>query len=531
MTTWWQRGIVYQVYPRSFKDSDGDGVGDLPGITEKLDYLAWLGIDAVWISPIFQSPMADFGYDVSDYRDIHPLFGTLADFDALLAKAHALGLRVILDLVPNHTSDQHPWFIESASSPDNPKRDWYIWRDRAPDGAPPNNWLAYFGGISWTVEEQTGQVYLHNFLPGQPDLNYRNPEVVEAMLDNIRFWLDRGVDGFRVDVIDRMMKDPDLRDNPVDPGWKPGDNPAYRVKRVYSENGAGIHDLIRQFREAFDAYDERVIVGEIAYSTDPVYITDFYGTDAKPYGDEIHLPFNFALLMLPWRAEVLRGFIDAYDAAIPSYGWGNYVLGNHDQSRIATKIGTAQARVAAMLLLTLRGAPTIYYGDELGMADVPLTPSQYQDPQGINLGISRDPERTPMQWDGSANAGFTTGTPWLPVSADYQTHNVEAEREHSLSMLTLYRRLIAVRRSDDAFISGDYRSIDAPDGCLLYTRGGTYAVALNLTDQPVTVSLPHGGSIMLSTRLDREGTSDAALDLAAAEGVIVRLAVVDGGAL
>jgi alpha-glucosidase len=522
---WWH-GIVYQIYPRSFYDSNGDGVGDLPGITAKLDYLAWLGIDAIWISPIFQSPMADFGYDVSDYRDIHPLFGTLADFDALLAKAHSLGIRVILDLVPNHTSDQHPWFVESRSSRDNPKRDWYIWRDRLPDGAPPNNWLAYFGGISWTFDEETGQVYLHNFLPQQPDLNYRNPEVVAAMLDNIRFWLDRGVDGFRVDVIDRMMKDPDLRDNPIDPGWKPGDNPAYRLKRVYSENGEGIHDLIRQFRSAFDEYADRVIVGEIAYSTDPAFITSFYGTDAKPFGDEIHLPFNFALCMLPWRADVLRAFIDAYDAAIPPYGWGNYVLGNHDQPRIASKVGAGQARNATLLLLTLRGTPTMYYGDELGMEDVAIDPSQYQDPQGINLGISRDPERTPMQWDASPNAGFTSApAPWLPVAPDYAARNVAVQRDDPRSFLTFCRRLIALRRAEDALREGAYASFDAPDGVLAWTRGGTFAVVLNLTPNPVSVALPAPGTIALNTPLDRDGeTVGMAVDLRGDEGVLIRLA-------
>lgn len=524
MTAWWQRGIVYQVYPRSFADSNGDGVGDLPGITAKLDYLAWLGIDAVWISPIYPSPMADFGYDVADYTDIHPLFGSLADFDALLERAHTLGMRVILDLVPNHTSSEHAWFIEARSSKDNPKRDWYIWRDPNADGTPPNNWLAYFGGAAWTLDEKSGQYYLHNFLPEQPDLNYRNPDVTEAMLENIRFWLRRGVDGFRVDVIDRMIKDADLRDNPVDPNWREGNNSSARLQRLHSENAEGIHDLIKGFRKVFDEFGDRVIVGEIAYSTSPEFIVNFYGTDAQPYGDEIHLPFNFAFCMLPWDAGVLRSFVDSYNDAIPPYGWGNYVLGNHDQSRIATKVGIEQARVAAMLLLTLRGTPTIYYGDELGMQDGDIAPEQYQDPQGINIGISRDPQRTPMQWDASTNAGFSNAAQtWLPLAADYAQVNVEAEKANPRSMLTLHKRLIELRRSDDRLLVGDYRSYESPAGTFIYTRGDTYAVALNLTLDAQTVTLPRGGEIVLSTHLDRDGATGETMELRADEGVIVKI--------
>ncbi|MBK8023983.1 MAG: alpha-amylase [Chloroflexi bacterium] len=490
-TAWWQRGIVYQVYPRSFMDSNGDGVGDLPGITARLDYLAWLGVDAVWISPIFASPMLDFGYDVADYRAIDPLFGTLADFDALLDRAHALGLKVILDLVPNHTSHLHAWFQESRSSRSNPKRDWYIWRDAKPDGSPPNNWLAYFGGAAWTWDEATGQYYLHNFLPEQPELNYRNPEVLAAMQDTIRFWLARGIDGFRVDVIDRMMKDRDLRDNPLDEHWTEGGNSAHRLKRLYSERAEGIHDLIRQFRSVFEEFDERVMIGEIDYSTSPEMITSFYGSGDHPYGDEIHLPFNFALCVLPWTSKAQREFIDAYDASIPPYGWGNY----------------------------------LYYGDELGMQDVPLTPEQFRDPQGINLGAAfcRDPQRSPLQWDASPKAGFTTGTPWLPFSPDKATANVETQKADPRSMLSLVRRLIELRRDDERLLVGAYRPVDAPDGCTVYTRGEVYAVALNLTGQPQGLILPRGGEIVLSTHLDRQGDTPALLGLRADEGVIVRM--------
>ncbi len=521
---WWMRGIIYQIYPRSFMDANGDGVGDLRGIASKLDYIAWLGIDAIWISPIYPSPMKDFGYDVSDYVAIHPLFGNLDDFDHLLHEAHGRGIKVVLDLVPNHTSNEHEWFIESRSSRDNPKRDWYIWRDAQPDGSPPTNWLAYFGGSAWTWDATTHQYYLHNFLPEQPDLNYRNPAVRAAMLDQVRFWLRRGVDGFRVDVVDRMIKDDlQLRDNPPNPDYVPGVwNPQDRLLRTYSENGDGIHDVIRAFRTAFDEFDNRVMIGEIAYSTDPAFIVSFYGDGSQPHGNEIHQPFNFALTMLDWRADVIRAFVDAYDAAIPPYGWGNYVMGNHDRERLATRIGSAQARNAALLLLTLRGTPTIYYGEELGMHDVPIAPEQYQDPQGINIGISRDHERTPMQWEEAPNGGFAPEgvTPWLPLAANFANNNVESQQVDPRSMLSLYRALIALRRSDDDLLFGAYQSIDAPDGVYAYRRGEHYTIALNFTDQPQTVNV--SGALVLSTLMDRRETVSGSLALRPHEGVIVQ---------
>ncbi len=524
MTHWWKRGIVYQIYPRSFMDSNGDGIGDLRGIASRLDYLRWLGVDALWFSPIFPSPMADFGYDVSNYVDIYPPFGNLDDFDHLLEEAHKRDLRVILDLVPNHTSNHHDWFIESRSSVDNPKRDWYIWRDPMPDGSPPNNWLAYFGGASWTLDEKTGQYYLHSFLPEQPDLNWHNPEVKKAMFDSIRFWLKRGVDGFRVDVIDRMIKDDMLRDNPPNPDWVEGrDNPTWKYLRVYSENRPGIHDLIREFRKVFDEFKDRVMIGEIAYSTDPTLITGFYGTDKAP---EIHLPFNFALLMLPWKAEAIRTFADAYERSLPEGGWANYVLGNHDQTRIATRIGAEQARVAAMMILTLAGTPFIYYGEELGMQDVDIPPHLYQDPQGINIGISRDHERTPMQWENTPNAGFSTGgETWLPVAPDYAQVNAAVQRGIPTSMINLYRTLIDLRQTTPALHSGSYRSVDAPDGCFAYVReseGRQFLIALNFTKVGTTITLPSRGRVILSTHMDRveEGES---LHLRGDEGAVVEL--------
>ncbi len=515
---WWKRGVFYQIYPRSFKDSDNNGIGDLRGIADQLDYLVWLGVDALWLSPIFPSPMADFGYDVASYVDIDPIFGTLADFDHLLKEAHRRNIRIVLDLVPNHTSNQHNWFKESRSSRDNPKRDWYIWRDPKPDGSPPNNWLAYFGGSSWTFDEQTGQYYLHSFLPEQPDLNWRNPEVKQAMFDQIRFWLKRGVDGFRIDVIDRMLKDEQLRDNPPDPHYVEGrDNPAHRYLRLFSENRPGIHALIREMRAVFDEFPNRVSIGEIAYSLNPSLITGFYG-DPKE-GGELNLPFNFALILLQWQAADVRAFVDAYEGMIPPYGWPTYVVSNHDQTRVATRIGDAQARLAGMLLLTLRGTPFIYYGDELGMRDVDIPAAQYQDPQGINLGISRDPERTPMQWNAAPHAGFSAVETWLPVAPDYTQVNVEAEQADPRSPLTLFKTLLDLRRADEALSLGDYESLEAPEDVFAFKRGGKYIVALNFSD--LSQSLDLSGEIVLSTYLDREGGVEK-LDLRPNEGVVLR---------
>ncbi|MDX2163514.1 MAG: alpha-amylase family glycosyl hydrolase [bacterium] len=521
---WWRTGIVYQIYPRSFNDSNGDGIGDLAGITAKLDYLQWLGVDALWLSPIFPSPMKDFGYDVADYVGIHPMFGTLADFDHLLEQAHGRGIKILLDLVPNHTSDQHPWFIESRASRDNPKRNWYLWRDAKPDGSPPNNWLAYFGGPAWTWDAATGQYYLHNFLPEQPDLNYRNPDVLAAMLEQVRFWLDRGVDGFRIDVIDRMLKDEEFRDNPPNPDYQAGDdNPMYSQLRVYSENRPGIHQLIGEFRKLFDSYPDRVMIGEIAYSTDPTLITGFHNYENQPI---LHMPFNFALILLPWKAKAIRDFVSAYEAALPPDGQPNYVFGNHDMPRLASRIGAAQARVAAMLLLTLRGTPFIYQGEELGMLNGDITPEQYQDPQGINTGVSRDFERTPIHWSAAEPyAGFSTAEPWLPVGPHVETINVQTERVTPDSMLNLYRALIVLRRVNPVLTLGRYIPLDAPDDVLMYARrhgDSEIVVALNFTHAEKPITLDRGGKLVLSTHLDRaEQPIFSAYTLRPNEGIVI----------
>jgi alpha-glucosidase len=525
-TLWWQHGIVYQVYPRSFLDSNGDGIGDLAGIRCRLDYLGRLGVDAVWISPIYPSPMVDFGYDITDYCAIDPVYGTLADFDRLLAEAHARGLKIILDYVPNHTSDQHPWFLGSRRSRDNPRRDWYIWRDPASNGGPPNNWLANFGGSGWEFDAATGQYYYHAFLKEQPDLNWRNPVVRQAMHDVLRFWLDRGVDGFRVDVLWHLIKDTQFRDNPPNPAWQPHQAGIDRLIQRYSADRPEVHEVVAELRAVLDAYPDRVLIGEIYLPIERVVA--YYGRDMKG----AHLPFNFQLIFAAWNAREIARIVSEYEAALPADGWPNWVLGNHDQKRIAARVGAAQARVAAMLLLTLRGTPTLYYGDELGLESVAIPPDRVQDPWEKNepgLGLGRDPARTPMPWDGSANAGFTTGEPWLPPNADWTVRNVSALSDDRHSILTLYRRLIALRRERKALHAGSYRLIDSEDDVLVFERrhGGEpcLLVALNFSGEERHLTLPGEARPLLSTEFDRDGeTVGAALRLRPAEGVIVEVA-------
>jgi len=524
---WWQRGIIYQIYPRSFFDTNGDGVGDLPGIVAKLPYLAWLGVDAIWISPIYPSPMADFGYDISDYQNIDPLFGTLADFDQLVGSAHRHGLKIILDLVPNHTSDQHPWFLAARSSRDNPKRDWYLWRDPAPDGGPPNNWLSTFGGSAWSYDEPTGQYYYHAYLPQQPDLNWRNHAVRAAMHAVMRFWLDRGVDGFRIDVIWHLIKDEQFRHTPPNPAYQPGDAPHSQLLATYSTDRPEVHDIIGGMRAVMDGYEDRLMIGEIYLPLER--LVTYYGTADSG----LHLPFNFQLMSLPWSGAAIGAAVQAYEAALPSHGWPNWVLGNHDKPRIAARVTAGQARVAAMLLLTLRGTPTLYYGDELGMEGVHIRSEHAQDPWEKNipgLGLGRDPARTPMQWDDTAHAGFTRGAPWLPVQPDHKTVNVQVEEQDPTSILSLYRRLIALRRAEAALNIGAYVPVMATEAVLLYVRESDstrYLVALNLSSAPVTVTCPAAyrpGTVALSTWLDREGEAvETDIPLRADEGLLIRV--------
>jgi alpha-glucosidase len=526
---WWQTGTIYQIYPRSFMDSNADGIGDLAGITHKLDYLQWLGVDALWLSPIYPSPMADFGYDITNYVDIDPIFGTLEDFANLIQQAHRRNLKVIIDYVPNHTSDEHPWFQQSRSSRSNEKRDWYIWHDPAPDGGPPNNWVSFFGGSAWQFDEQAGQYYLHLFDVKQPDLNWRNPAVRDAMYDVLRFWLDRGVDGFRVDVLWMLIKDDQFRDNVMNPDWKPDDPPYMRQFAIYTEDQPGMHDIVRDMRVFIDSDGEHVFIGEIYLPL--TRLMPYYGENL----DEAHLPFNFQFVTMPhWNADAIRKIVDEYEQALPAGAWPNWVLGNHDRARIATRAGREQSRVAQMMLLTLRGTPTCYYGDELGMENGYVPPEMIHDPQGKgNPEHSRDPIRMPMQWDSSANAGFCPPevASWLPVADDYQVYNVAAEQNDPRSFLALARGLLQLRRSAPALTLGSYRSINQENAsCFVYMREQDeqrYLVALNISSQEQIVRLPGVGQgrIVLSTHMDREGSVDLAeFQLRANEGYIVEVA-------
>jgi alpha-glucosidase len=504
---WWQRGVIYQIYPRSFQDSNADGIGDLNGIASRLDHLVELGVDAIWLSPIFTSPMADFGYDVADYRGIDPVFGRLGDFDRLVAAIHGKGLKLILDFVPNHTSDQHPWFIESRSSISSPRRDWYIWRDPKPEGGPPNNWISEFGGPAWTFDEASGQYYYHAYLPQQPDLNWRHQAVRTAMLDVLRFWLERGVDGFRVDAIHHLFEDAQLQNNPANPEWRAGMSPARRLIRQFTMDQPEVHDAIRQMRRVADQYADRLLIGEAYLPIDTLMA--YYGENLAGF----QLPFNFHLIAAPWTPAAIAGLIESYEQSLPPGAWPNWVLGNHDRSRVATRLGPDQARVAAMLLLTLRGTPTIYQGEELGMQNVPISPSQVQDPWEKNvpgLGLGRDPVRSPFPWSDAPHAGFSTADPWLPVDTE-RIACCERQRADPSSMLSLYRALLRLRRAEPALASGSYRSLACTDNVLVYEReqdGRRFQVALNMGGSAQPLPQVSGGRVVLSTTGTLSGSKE-----------------------
>jgi alpha-glucosidase len=503
---WWQQAIIYEIAPMSFQDSNGDGRGDLPGLIERVDYLAWLGVDAVWLTPIYASPMLDFGYDVSDYRAVDPRFGTLADFDRLVALLHKRGIRLILDFVPNHTSDKHPWFAQSRSSRADPKRSWYVWADPAENGGPPNNWLSRFGGSAWQWEERTGQYYYHAFLREQPDLNWRNPEVRRAMADTLRFWLKRGVDGFRIDASAVLAEDDLLRDDLPDPEADEATPPPQRLKRIFSDDRPESVEYIEEMRAALDEFEDRVLCGEVQGKADR--IGHFYGEPDHP---RLHLPLNFALLETPWDSLSLQANIDAYLNAVPGHAWPDWAIGGHDKRRIASRIGQPQARIAAMLLLTLKGTPFFFAGDELGLKQVPIPPDRVVDPFEKlvgGYGLNRDPERSPMRWDGSANGGFSAGEPWLPMGDDIAERNVEALQADRRSLLWLYRRLIQLRRSEPALANGDYRPLRARNDILTYERycrDAYILIALNIAPEPRKLEWQGEGDLLLSTYLDEAG--------------------------
>ncbi len=507
---WWKRAIIYQIYPRSFRDRSGDGLGDLQGIIEKLDYLRWLGIGAIWISPVFVSPHADGGYDIANYEAIDPIYGTMNDLDALVAAAHERDIRVILDLVPNHTSIEHPWFKESRASRDNPKADWYIWRDT------PNDWIDPRGKRAWEWAEARQQYYYHAFLPQQPDLNWRNTDMQQAMFDVMRFWLDRDVDGFRVDLMWHLIKDPLFRDDPINPGYNPKhDDPGAELTPVFSSNQHEVHAIVHSMRKVLDEYDERLMIGEVYLPV--AALMTYYGA----HGTGAQLPFNFQLIRVPWNATAIAECVSKYEGELPRYAWPNWVLGNHDKPRIATRVGAERAAAAAVILLMFRGTPFMYYGDEIGMHDVDVPPDERQDPLG------RDPQRTPMQWDASHAAGFTPGKPWLPVAHDFETMNVERERADPDSLLSLYRRLIDLRQSNDALLAGDYVPFVTGTDVLAWGRaiaGKTdFVIAVNLGNARAEFKTA-AGTIAVCTKRSREGERiRTCIELEAGEAAVIRL--------
>jgi alpha-glucosidase len=478
---WWRSAVVYQIYPLSFADSNDDGFGDLPGVFERLRHVADLGADAVWLSPIYRSPMVDGGYDISDHTDVDPLFGSLADADALIARAHELGLRVLLDFVPNHTSDAHPWFVESRETRDAAKRDWYVWRSGE---APPNNWTTSFNQEhrpAWTKDPATGDWYLHSFLPQQPDLNWDEPAAEAAMHEVLRFWLRHGVDGFRIDVAHKIGKDPALRDN------EPG--------RRHDENWPSVHPRLARIRQVLEEFDgERMAVGEVHLRDQRAlapYITS---------GDELHLVHNFFFLGLPWSAERFRITVEEFELLTSEGGWPAWCMNNHDHSRTATRYGPARARVAAVMLLTLRGTAFLYQGEELGLTDAGIQPEAVVDVDG------RDPERVPMPWETGPGSGFTRGRPWLPTHPDADRFAVSVQEADPQSTLELYRSLTALRRARPALQDGAYRSLRAAPDVFAYLRAhedDRLLVALNFAPFPRPIPAEAAGApVLLSTHAD-----------------------------
>jgi alpha-glucosidase len=525
--SWWRDGVLYQIYPRSFADANGDGIGDLRGIRERLDHLEWLGVDGIWLNPTMPSPNEDFGYDVSDYRGVHPELGTLEDLDDLIAEAGRRGIRVLLDLVPNHTSDRHAWFQDALSGRDAEHRDYYVWADPAPDGGPPNNWISNFGGPAWTFHEPTGQYYLNQFLPTQPDLNWWDERVREEFDDILRFWFERGVAGFRIDVCHAIVKDRELRD---DPEPTDADHPEIQrrgLKQVYSMNRPELHDVLRRWRGVAEGSEtQRVLVGE-TYVLDLEQLVPFYGNGQ----DELHLAFNFLFVHADLDAGQMRAIVEGVEAMLPADSWPVWTGSNHDAGRLARRWAGGderKARVALLMLLALRGTPFLYYGDEIAMPEPELDPAKALDPVAHRTGDpddNRDPCRTPMQWRSEPGAGFTADgatETWLPLG-DTAAHNVEAQRADPASTLNLVRDLIALRRERGDLRGGSYETLPAPAGAWAWRRGDGTAAALNLSDDEVTVG-GLGGTVLVATDRSRDGEAvDGSLRLGPWEGAIIEL--------
>ncbi|GAC1674831.1 MAG: alpha-amylase family glycosyl hydrolase [Candidatus Acidiferrum sp.] len=496
---WWKHAVIYEIYPRSFQDSNGDGVGDINGITSRLDYLHDLGIDAIWISPMYPSPLVDFGYDVADYTAIDPLYGTMADFDRLISEGKKRNIRVIMDLVPNHTSEQHPWFKESRSSKTNPKRDWYIWRDGKAPGEPPNNWQSWFGHSAWKLDPPTNQYYYHHFYTEQPDLNWRNPEVRKAMYDAMRFWLDRGVAGFRIDAVSRLFEDPALHDDPILPGKNAYGDP--NIQHKYTDNLPEVHEVLREMRQIVDHYPGHPVLISEADEPNIAELTKMYGKK----NDEIQLPMDFQIADVnKLSAPDFRKLLDEIDQNAAG-GQPHYFFSNHDQSRQWDRYGDGVhndqiAKLMAALLLTTRSTPLMYYGEEIGMrTTTPERKEDVQDPIG-KIGWpeekGRDGERTPMQWDTSKDAGFSTAEhPWLPVPPSSKEYNVTAESSDPHSILSFYKRLLSLRRSEPALREGSYVPLDRDDPFVFaYLRKKTgqeraILVVLNMSGEARTINL------------------------------------------
>lgn len=512
MKDWWRGAVIYQIYPRSFRDSNGDGVGDLPGILAHLDHIAGLGVDAIWISPFFRSPMADFGYDIADYRDVDPLFGTLDDFDRVLEKAHALGLKVMIDQVLSHTSDAHAWFRESRESRDNPKADWYVWADARADGTPPNNWLSIFGGVAWRWEPRRGQYFLHNFLSSQPDLNFHHPEVRAAQLDNVKFWLDRGVDGFRMDAINFCFHDAALRDNPPKPaelrdgrGFS-ADNPYAFQYHWYNNTQPENLRFLEDLRALLDRYPGAAALGEIS-SEDSLATMAEYCTPSR-----LHMGYSFELLTDDFNATYLRGTIERLEAKLVD-GWPCWAVSNHDVRRAVTRWGGAAAgddfaKLLVALVCSLRGSVCLYQGEELGLGEADIPFEALRDPYGIAFWPNfkgRDGCRTPMPWTGGADAGFGADTPWLPVPDAHRARNVAAQTADPDSVLNATRAFLAWRRTQPTLVEGAIRFLDTDEPVLAFLRehgGERILVAFNLSAQPQQWTAPADLSL---TAIDAPG--------------------------
>ena len=506
-STWWRGAVLYQIYPRSFLDSNGDGVGDLRGIIDRLGYVASLGVDGIWLSPFFRSPMKDFGYDVSDYRDVDPIFGTLSDFDVLVHEAHRLGLKVVIDQVYSHTSDQHAWFTESRKDRSNPKADWYVWADPKSDGTPPNNWLAVFGGSAWTWDGHRRQYYLHNFLPSQPDLNAHNPEVQDELLSTARFWFERGVDGFRLDAINFLMHDPSLRDNPSAELNAPAERAFDMQVHLRNQSHPSITGFLERLRAVADEYGDRFTLAEIG-GLNPISEMRTFTRRGR-----LDSAYSFAYLRATeLRPELVKTVTEEWPDE-PDEGWPTWTFSNHDAPRCITRWhdGSDQptyAKLMALLLLTLRGNAIVYQGEELGLpqADVPY--EKLQDPEAIAnwpVTLGRDGARTPIPWSAHArHAGFTTGDvePWLPIDVAHAPLAVDVQQAAADSVLAFYREVLALRRMYDALRTGTSRFLDAPDGMVVFERQSPLErllVVLNVTDQRLTWSPPDPSAVVMFT--------------------------------